>query len=259
VAFESEVTAYRVYFDKRQNVDIYGKRIRRLELPDTHFYTTAEQLEQGYGNDVLWAGSTVGCGTLKLWDGTRMINWENISSRGQRLLASGPVRTVAEVVDRGVEGMTVTTRYTLYAGHREVLVETNVSQPIPRPMFCTGVQKVGRNPYSLLNPREAFCVSWGTDYPEQSNDQMMQLFPPEAVGMAVFVPREHVVSFREDDQNCQLVIGKPGTTSFHYYLSFCADKEVNGFHDKNDWFACMKDWKKALTHPLRVRLSKQKQ
>ena len=42
-AFESELTAYRIYFDHRQNIDIYGKVKRQLELPDTHFYTTAEQ------------------------------------------------------------------------------------------------------------------------------------------------------------------------------------------------------------------------
>lgn len=257
VAFESDVTAYRIYFDKRQNIDIYGKRIRRIELPDTHFYTTPQQLEEGYGNDVLWAGNAIGCGTLKLWDGERPNDWENVTTRGQRIVTTGPVRSIVEVKDFGFnDGMNATTRYTIYAGHREVLIETTLNQPLLTAMFCTGVQKIGTDPYTLINPKEGLCASWGMDFPEQSSQQMMQTYPPETVGLAVYVPREYVMGFRETTLNCLFIIGKLKKPTFHYYAMFCARKEVGGFQSKDDWFANLKDWKKNLEHPLRVRLTK---
>lgn len=99
-AWENEVTAYRIYFDQRQNIDIYGKKLRRLELADTHFYTTPEQMKQDYGNDVLWAGNSVGCGSFKGYDG-KPLNIEPVATRGQKVVATGPLRTVIQVTDKG--------------------------------------------------------------------------------------------------------------------------------------------------------------
>ena len=56
-AFENEMVAYRIYFDHRQTVDIYGKNHLGLELKDTQFYPDKEQKANGYGDDVLWAVS----------------------------------------------------------------------------------------------------------------------------------------------------------------------------------------------------------
>ncbi|MBR3757580.1 MAG: DUF4861 family protein, partial [Bacteroidaceae bacterium] len=67
-AFESELVAYRIYFDKRQTVDIYGKSRKGFELAETLFYPTDEHKAKGYGDDVLWVGSTCGAGTLKGWE-----------------------------------------------------------------------------------------------------------------------------------------------------------------------------------------------
>ena len=44
VAFESEIMAYRLYFDNKQTVDMYGKKIPRLELEESLWYPTDEQL-----------------------------------------------------------------------------------------------------------------------------------------------------------------------------------------------------------------------
>ena len=42
-AFENDMVAYRIYFDERQTVDIYGKYKRGLELRDTQFYPDSDQ------------------------------------------------------------------------------------------------------------------------------------------------------------------------------------------------------------------------
>ncbi|MBO4850490.1 MAG: DUF4861 family protein, partial [Prevotella sp.] len=57
-AFENELVAYRIYFDHRQTVDIYGKYRKGLELKQTQFYPDKEQAAAGLGDDVLWVGNT---------------------------------------------------------------------------------------------------------------------------------------------------------------------------------------------------------
>ncbi|MCR5312062.1 MAG: DUF4861 domain-containing protein, partial [Bacteroidaceae bacterium] len=81
--FESEYTAYRVYVDNRQNIDLYGKKKRRLELADTHFYSVQEHLDKGYGNDVLWAGGSMGCGTLREFKDGHPLLIDDVMIRGQ--------------------------------------------------------------------------------------------------------------------------------------------------------------------------------
>lgn len=53
-AFESELVAYRLYFDKKQTVDIYGKFNKGFEIKESQFYPTDEQLARGFGDDVCW-------------------------------------------------------------------------------------------------------------------------------------------------------------------------------------------------------------
>ena len=64
-AFENEMVAYRIYFDERQTVDVYGKYRKALELKQTQFYPDSEQKAAGFGDDVLWVGKTFGVGALR--------------------------------------------------------------------------------------------------------------------------------------------------------------------------------------------------
>lgn len=250
-AFETELTAFRVYFDHRQNIDIYGKKLRRLELADTHFYTTPEQMQKDYGNDVLWAGNSIGCGSFKLWDGTAPKNWDNVKTRGQRIIAAGPLRTVVEVKDMGVEdgGLNVRQHYILYAGHRECEVQVVFDRPLASERFCTGVQKIGASPKGMTQS-DGIAASWGADYPEMGKKD---IFPPETVGLAVYVPTEYVSEQKTDDLNYLFVVGKDGLTSMKYYISFCADKEAGGFHSADAWFESLAKWKEGLQNPVRVK------
>lgn len=265
-AFESELTAYRIYFDERQNIDLYGKKTHRLELHDTGFYTTADQQAAGYGNDVLWAGQSVGCGTLKLWDGTSPQNWKKVATRGQRLIASGPVRNVVEVIDCGVqaEGVSepynIRTIYTQYAGHRDVRVDVMLDRGMEKPLLCTGVQKIGQSEEAFAAnggiKQEGFvkenglAASWGADYPEMGKKEQ---FPPEPVGLAVRVPKDFISSVKTDDLNYLIVLGKNGQQRLHYYISFCAAKETEGCHNAKEWFDYVKKWNPEEEVSVKIR------
>lgn len=245
-AFESELTAYRVYFDQRQNIDLYGKKQYRLELADTHFYATAEHLAQGYGNDVLWAGNSVGCGSFKGYDGNAPQNIEPVKTRGQRIIATGPLRTVVEVKDIGWNGLNMYQTYTLYAGHRECEVKIHFDKPLNGQRFCTGVQKIGSAPEGFTR-NDGIAASWGKDYPEMGQKE---LFPPEAVGLAVYMPKKYIKEQKTDDLNYLFIVGADGETDLNYYVTFCADKETKGYHNAKDWFGSLPQWKESLDHPV---------
>lgn len=244
VAFESNKVAFRVYFDHRQNIDLYGKRLARLELAATHFYPTPAQQAAGYGNDVLWAGSRIGCGTLRLWDGQRQTGWTRVARRGQRIVEQTPERVVVEMTDSGcvlpnplmgAEPYDVTTRYTLLAGHRDLRVDVTLSRPLPADYaFCTGVQNMGTMQFFTVGSKNLLhaLATWGTDLPEQSSQQMRERFPAETIGLYVY-STDPVPEISSDGL---LLLGRKGQRTFRYHVAFCATKEADGFRSEAEWF-----------------------
>lgn len=97
-AFESDQVAYRIYFDKKQTVDIYGKFNKGFEIRESQFYPTDEQLARGFGDDVLLVGNSCGVGALKGWDGKKATHIEPVASLTETIRAYGPVRTVTDIV-----------------------------------------------------------------------------------------------------------------------------------------------------------------
>lgn len=253
--FESELVGFRIYSDSRQNVDVYGKRQHRLELATTKFNSTQKHLSDGYGHDVLWNGRSMACGTLRDWqEGRGVCEVTDVQRRGQRILAYGPLRTVVEVSDLGWHGtLCCRTRYTLYAGHRDVAVEACFDTPLPDgQLFCTGVQKIGTAPQGLLRD-DGIAASWGRDWPDYGKKQLYQ---EQAVGLAVYVPEESIYNKVEDSLQYVVVIQAPRQQSFHYWLSCCADMEAESpYHSAQQWFASLDGWREALRHPAKVTVT----
>ncbi|MDR1274183.1 MAG: DUF4861 domain-containing protein, partial [Odoribacteraceae bacterium] len=189
-AFESELVAYRLYFDRKQTVDIYGKFNKGLEVQASGFYPSDEQLARGFGDDVLRVGNSCGVGTLKGWDGAKATHVEPVVSRSERVLARGPVRAIVEVEANEWEyrgaTLNVVTRYTLYAGHRDLVVETFFEEPLREEVFCTGVQDIKES--VAYSDHAGLIACWGTDWPV--NDTVK--YAKETVGLATCVPTRHV-------------------------------------------------------------------
>lgn len=251
--FESELVAYRVYFDERQTYDLYGKYNKQLELQTSQFYPDDEQLAAGYGDDVLWAGQTVGLGALRGWDGQKPTMVSPVKSRGQRMVASGPVRTIVELTDEGWQlgGQTFNIRQNviIYAGHRDCEVQVYQDAPVKEVQFATGVIDLNGKMYS---DHKGLVGDWGGNWPNGAKDSIAGK-PKIVVGLAVNVPEKYVISEPANQKDQFLyTLGMKGSDRHTYNMAFTCDKETFGFKDAKEWFAWMKQWKKELDNPVKV-------
>ncbi len=256
-AFESELVAYRVYFNDWQTIDTYGKRHKRLEMEDTRFYTSPEQLAAGYGDDVLRVGQTVSVGTLKGWDNVNSMVTaiSPVDYRTETVVASGPVRSIVEVLDENwqIQGteINMSTRYTLYAGHRDVQVQIQFDHPLDDQILCTGIlRKPGDKMYT---DHKGVVAGWSIDWPQ--NDTVK--YARDTVGLAVSVPPEIVLKEAANPQNEVFLIQASGRRNFTYYFSFTSKRETFGFSDAEDWFEHVRFWKEYLQHPCAITVRKQ--
>ena len=254
-AFESELVAYRIYFNEKQTTDLYGKFHKGLELEESQFYPTDKQLKRGFGDDVIKVNSSCGAGTLRGWDGTQSTLIKPVAVRGQRILASGPVRTIVDAEVKGWQyqnkELNMINRYTLYAGHRDAQVDVLFDAPLDKEVFCTGVQNITGHA-DMFSDHNGLVASWGTDWPV--NDTVK--YKKETVGLATYIPKKYVVKETSDKENFLYTISAPGKSSFRYYTSFTSCKETFGYPDKEKWFAYVQEWKKALEQPVKITVVK---
>ena len=262
VDFESELNGIRIYFDKRQTLDLYGKFQKRLELEATQFYTSPEQKAEGYGDDVLWVGNTFGLGAFRGWDGSQPTMIEPVKNRTQRIISYGPLRTIVEIEDKGwqlstlncqLSTLNVTLRYIQYAGHRDTDIEvyfTKKNVDVTDCRFSTGVINVkGSQEFSDKNGLRG-C--WGSDFP--TGDTIN--FKRETVGLGILIPKQYVVSEQPANKDNYAFVVKACDNKLKYKVVYTSDNETFGYHSAKDWFAFLKQWRKEVEQPVKVTVVK---
>ena len=264
-AFENDMVAYRIYFDERQTVDIYGKYRHGLELRDTQFYPDSLQKATGYGDDVLWVGKTFGVGAMRGWNKGAMQMLQDVESRTLSVVSRGPLRTVVKVVDKGWnprypdtctpdERIDMTTYYTLYAGRRDCQVDILFSRDASRLQLSTGLVNVKQS--SEYSDGRGLRGCWGTDWPVSAKDSVGH--KRETVGLGICLPSTNVISeLPADKSNYPFVVGNIAT-SMRYHITFASDNETfpEGIHSAKAFFDYLKDWKRDIEHPCVISCSR---
>jgi hypothetical protein len=249
VAFESALIGYRIYFDNKSTIDLYGKKKQQLELATTGWYPTDEQAAAGYGDDALRVFDAVGVGTVKGWDGKKATHIDKFDKRTQRIVATGKLRTVVESEVEGwqYEGkkINMTVRYILYGRHRDGICEVRASEDIAN--LATGVETIKGGP--TTTDKKGLVGSWGTDYPVTDTVK----YEKQTVGLGVFVPQPYATKqVVEGLNNLVLMPYKKGETLRFYFTAAARKEEKNPFTTSEQFFAYLKNWKVAL-EPVMVK------
>lgn len=272
---ESEMVGFRVYADHRQSVDFYGHKVKQLELEETAFYPSKEQKAGNYGDDVLYTGSTYGCGTMHGWDGKTSVMFTDVTTRTYTILTKGPLRTIIETINKGwritpdAEPVDVTTHYILYAGHRDVEMDIKFSRSVSDLQLSTGVTDIIGS--EKISDGKGLLGCWGTALAGNNP----KVYENHTVGLAVCVPKKYYKGeayFTDTpkdkagtmDANGKLIMPNQayvsliGTKTDHlqYWFAATCDLETFGYKDSKEWLKWLKEWKKALESPVSVRINK---
>ena len=253
VDFESELNGIRIYFDKRQTLDLYGKFKKRLELKETQFYTSDEQKTQSYGDDVLWVGNTFGLGAFRGWDGKEPTMIDPVRSRTQRIISYGPLRTIVEVIDRGWKAdaakspINMTLRYTQYAGHRDTDVDVLFNKDVSGYRFSTGIINVKDS--EEFSDHKGLRACWGTDYPSTDTVKWNR----ETVGLSICIPNKHIASEEAANKDNYAFVVKTDGSRLSYKINYTSANEEFGYHTAREWFDYLKAWKREVEQPIQVK------
>jgi unsaturated chondroitin disaccharide hydrolase len=118
--WENDVDAFRMYFDERNGIDLYGKirptlQLRKIGSPDYLYYDESPE-----GRDIFKVGAAMGIGGVGVLVNGQTVKPADVKERKWRVVTSGPVRSILEMTYTGwsVGGKTVNlrSRFTIWAG-----------------------------------------------------------------------------------------------------------------------------------------------
>ena len=120
LAWESEASAWRIYFDKRNAIDMFGKRRPGLYLEMFGAPEYVYHWESPLGRDIYRIGDAIGIGSVAALVDGKVERVSDVAERKWRIISTGPVRAIVELTYKGwkVGGREVnlTSRMTQWAG-----------------------------------------------------------------------------------------------------------------------------------------------
>jgi unsaturated chondroitin disaccharide hydrolase len=164
LGWESEKNAWRLYFDRRNAIDLYGKRrsmlmLKRFATPEYDYHADVTE-----GRDTYLVGSAMGIGAVGAWREGALIKVSDVQSRGYRIIATGPVRAMAELTyegwNAGGHPITLRNRITQWAGDRG-FYQTITTDAGPGFTFATGIPLKKEAPARHSNSGRTWLASWG--------------------------------------------------------------------------------------------------
>jgi len=198
LGWESDRIAFRVYFDARNDIDIYGKRHRSLQLklyasPDYPYHEESPE-----GRDIFKVGESIGIGAVAAWADGKLVKAADVRERKWRIVSIGPVRAIVELEydgwHLGPESITLRSRITQWAGEHGFYHTITVDPPCSAE-FVTGLPVMHDIALVRSSPSDQDYVAWLATGGEQvvaPGATATEAIPGQNLGLAVLTNMERV-------------------------------------------------------------------
>jgi len=280
LGWESERVAFRIYFDPRNAIDIYGKRRPTLQLAMYASPDYAYHEESPLGRDIFKVGDSIGIGAVGAFVDGRLAKVAQVKDRQWRIVSAGPVRTVVELQYNGwsVGGKSITlrSRITQWAGERGFW-HAIATDPADGTQYVTGlpVHEGIRPLTSAPSPESAaWIATWGEQV-VAPGATATEAVPGQNLGLAVITTMPNA-GFEDDALN-HFIKFKLQRGAGEWYAMAAWDQEAtnrrvgfgnqkeegelqslvlppDGVRTEQDFVAAVRDQAKRMAEDVKIRI-----
>ncbi|UTA48651.1 DUF4861 domain-containing protein [Simiduia sp. 21SJ11W-1] len=246
IGWESSKIGYRLYFDHRATIDIFGKQTPALVLPGvgqdgTDYHTLAD-----WGMDVLKVGSSLGIGGPASWHKQYGLHGVNQFAGAHAEIFNSPLGSGA-LVDYNQwqsAGPSTNLQVQYWILPEQALTRVTTRTDAALPHWATGIVN---HKVEELHARPitgwGYLATWGK-----------QSLADDNLGMAVFFPVQALSDLQQNETN-HLAILKGGPNTQYYFGASWRDEEVT---DKRSFVRWLKRQQQELNHPITTKIINRK-
>ena len=224
MGWESKRDAFRLYFDKRNAIDLYGKPRPSLQLER---YATPGYIYHNYspdGRDIYLVADALGIGAPAAWVNGTAEHVSNVDNRTWRIISTGPVRAIVEFTYQGwkIANRSVNLRViaSQWAGERGFM-QTATSADAGDLVFATGLTQQQGIPAlrSGANDDPAWLAMWGEQAVEGGNKATSPILHGTSLGLSVIMGSGSGASVNQDSKDYLFTFPLRNGTASWYSLA----------------------------------------
>jgi unsaturated chondroitin disaccharide hydrolase len=208
--WESEETAWRIYFDQRNAIDLYGKRRPGLYLD---LFASPEYVyhqESPFGRDIYGIGKALGVAGIGAMVDGKVRPVAEVTGRKWRVISAGPVRAMLEFEYTGwkigTHAVELVSRITQWAGEHGFEHRITVKHGGDA-TFVTGIpNKPGTENLDAAVAPAGVLATWGHQVVVSGAKAQSADLPDENLGVAVLAPRDEAGDVSSDGANLLLAL-----------------------------------------------------
>ncbi|WP_163320257.1 DUF4861 domain-containing protein [Dysgonomonas sp. 520] len=246
--WESDKVGFRFYLDWRNGIDVFGKKTPGIVLPfvGVDGYDNYHNMAD-WGMDNMKVGSSLGIGSIAIWNGEKAVRVEKTDSTICHIPADGKVRSQVKTTYYGWDAngtkCNLTSLISIDAGSRASHMELLVDKKIDN--LATGIIKM-KNTELIVSNDSGNEWSYVATFGKQSlNNDMM--------GLAVFVRTKQVEKITEDKLN-HVVVLKPDNGYVEYYFMPTWELDWEPVATIDDFKRCIDEVLVRLNNPVTVKI-----
>jgi unsaturated chondroitin disaccharide hydrolase len=227
--WESELTAWRLYFDKRNAIDLFGKRRPGLWLDTFATPGYDYHAETPIGRDIYRNGDAIGIGSVAAVVDGKVVKVADVTERSHRIVSTGPVRAIVELTYKGwkVAGqeLTLVSRFTQWAGERGFWHDVALSPQTSGIALVTGLpKKRGTTDKVTLDGAPVAVLSTFGRQALMPGATATESLPDQNLGLAILMPRAvHSPDVRDESNYLRELRLEGGRARF--YVTAAWDQE----------------------------------
>ncbi len=142
-AWENDVLGFRNYYDARNGIDIFGKKVKRPVLDSAGIRGQDYHKLDAWGMDILKVGNSLGAGAIALGIGDEIYRIGTAGLGTYKFICEGPVRAIFELsfndVQAGERNYDIMHRISIYAGEHFYRSEVWVNDLMGDEVLYTGI------------------------------------------------------------------------------------------------------------------------
>ena len=247
--WESDKVGYRFYLDRRNATDIFGKKTTDMVLQNVGqdgFDSYHEMAD--WGLDVLKVGSTLGIGSIAMWQNDKVYMVSKTDSIICAIVANGPVFSMIETSyygwDVGDGKYDLLSQLSIASGDRKTRHDIEIRGEAAN--ICTGLVKhdKGQLMESDSDGEWQYLATYGAQSLAGDDDQL---------GMAVLYKKSDLIE-RVDDGQSHIVVLKPEQGKLRYYFLAAWEQEPEGINDPAQFREYLEREITKLEKPMSVKL-----